>query len=588
MTAQGGQDPNGPVGAAPGPAQPSAAPEHRTASTGDSGARSYADPGRSRLGPKAALAAVALFLVVAAAHAAGTVVVYQLNHLTSSGEEFFPAAGVTVAVLLLVPRRWWPVVLVAAFASELAADAILGEAAGAALGSALANTAEPVLGAALVLHVTGGCPQLSRRRDLVAFVLGAAVAAPVLGALIGAAATRFTQPHGPFLLVFARWWTGNALGVLIVGSLILAWLTRDSSPVRPRFALFEGSLLAVMTCLITWLVFWRLHPALAYLALVPLGWAALRFGTRGATAAGAVIAVVAEWATTTGHGLFAVLSLHHDLALWTLQLFLAVAMVGGLVIAAAVADVSRAEAALRASESAERDARLAASEAHTAERNRLARELHDSISQALFSMTMHASTAQLAMTQAGLDENSPAGRAVARLRTLTAGALAEMRALIFELRPGALADEGLVSALRRQAAAFSAREDVHITVDGPAERPELQPAAEEHSYRIVLEAWHNTVKHAGATAITTTIISDGAAVTVRVADNGHGFDPATVPAGHLGLRTMRERANTIGAALDVVSAPGEGTTLVLRIPTSSAVPDPAVPPRPGQQEVSRP
>jgi signal transduction histidine kinase len=122
--------------------------------------------------------------------------------------------------------------------------------------------------------------------------------------------------------------------------------------------------------------------------------------------------VLAEWATGTGHGLFAVISGNHDQALWFLQLFLAVAMLGGLMIAAAVAEVSRAEVALRASETAERDARLAAEQAHADERTRLARELHDSVSQALFSMTMHASTAQLAMEKAGLAEDSPAARAV--------------------------------------------------------------------------------------------------------------------------------------------------------------------------------
>jgi len=140
--------------------------------------------------------------------------------------------------------------------------------------------------------------------------------------------------------------------------------------------------------------------------------------------AGAVIAVLAEWATAADHGLFAAVSRTHDRALWFLQPFLAVVFLGGLMMAAAVAEVSRAQAALRASQAVER--------------NRLARELHDSVSQALFSMTMHAGTAQLALAKAGLAENSPAARAVARLRTLTAGALAEKRALIFELRPGAL------------------------------------------------------------------------------------------------------------------------------------------------------
>lgn len=510
------------------------------------------------------LGAVALFLAVTAAHAAGMAVVYQSSHLTSAGEVFFPPAGVTVAALLLVPRRWWLVVLAAAFGSELAARLILGEVAGIAIGLALASIAEAALGAVLVLRALGGRPQLSRRRDLTTFMLCAAVAAPVLGALTGAVATRFTHLHGQFLTVFARWWTGGALGVLIVGSLILAWLTQEASPVRPRYALFEGSLLAVMTFLVTWLAFWRWSPELTYLALVPLGWAAIRFGTRGATAAGAVIAFLAEWATAANHGLFAAISHNHDRAVWFLQLFLAVVFLGGLMMAAAVAEVGRAEAALRSSQAVER--------------NRLARELHDSVSQALFSMTMHASAAQLALAKAGVSENSPAARAVARLRTLTAGALAEMRALIFELRPGALAEEGLVSALRRQAAAISAREEVQITVDGPDSRLNLSRTAEEHAYRLVLEAWHNTVKHAGAAAITTTITTGAAAVAVQVNDNGPGFDPASVPPGHLGLQTMRERAAAIGATFHLASAPGKGTSITLQVPNQQSCPGPATSP----------
>jgi signal transduction histidine kinase len=573
MTAQHADNPGCPPPTVPGQDEPQASPlAGRWALPAARGA------GWARRRASTALGAVALFAAVAAAHAAGTAVVYQFSHLTSAGEVFFPAAGVTVAVLLLVPRRWWPVVLAAAFSAELAAHVILGEAAGTAIGAALASTAEPALGAVLVLRALGGRPQLSRRRDLTTFVLCAAVAAPALGALIGAVATRFTYPHGPFLTVFARWWTGGALGVLIVGSLLLAWLTREASPVWARHCLFEGGLLAVITCLVCWLAFWRWPPELAYLALVPLGWAAIRFGTRGATAAGAVIAVLAEWATAAGHGLFAAVSHTHDRALWFLQLFLAVVFLGGLMMAAAVAEVSRAEAALRASEAAERDARLAASDAHATERNRLARELHDSVSQGLFSMTMHAGAAQLALARAGLAESSPAARAIARLRTLTAGALAEMRALIFELRPGALAEEGLVSALRRQGAAISAREEVQITIDGPDSRLNLAPAAEEHAYRVVLEAWHNTVKHAGAAAITTTVTADAAAVTVQVNDDGCGFDPASVPPGHLGLQTMRERAAAIGATFHLASAPGKGTTITFRVPGRQPLPGPATAP----------
>ena len=98
------------------------------------------------------------------------------------------------------------------------------------------------------------------------------------------------------------------------------------------------------------------------------------------------------------------------------------------------------------------------------ERARLARELHDSVSQALFSMTLHARTAQLAMAKQELPEDGPLGQSIAQLRELSQGALAEMRALIFELRPDALPGEGLTAALSKQAAALSARTGLPIHV----------------------------------------------------------------------------------------------------------------------------
>ena len=112
----------------------------------------------------------------------------------------------------------------------------------------------------------------------------------------------------------------------------------------------------------------------------------------------------------------------------------------------------------------------AAQNATLLERQRLARDLHDSVSQALFSMTLHARAAERHLAAAGLDTGSAAAAEVARLHGLSQGALAEMRALIFELRPGALAEEGLAAALRKQAAAVSAREQVPVDVHVP-DRP---------------------------------------------------------------------------------------------------------------------
>ena len=514
--------------------------------------------------------AVGLFAVIAAVHAAGTGIISDLNRVSASGEVLFPAAGVTVAALLLLPRRWWPLVLAAAFCSELAADLVMGEAAVTAAGSAVAVTAGPAVGAGVVLARAVGPLSLSRRRQLAAFVAGPAVLGAGVAALIGAAAAVFTWPHGAFVTVLARWWTSGALGVLIVGGLLVAWLTESAWPIRPRHRAVEGCGLAVCAGVLTWLAFWAWRPGLTYLCLVPLGWAAVRFGARGATTVAALMAVAGEWGTVTDHGLFAAISHDHVQALWLVQLFLAVAVLGGLVLAGQVAELARAEAALRDSERAEREARLAAREAQAAERARLARDLHDSVSQALFSMSMHARTAQLALTRVPHADAGPLARAVSQLRELAAGALAEMRALILELRPDALAEEGLVAALARQAAAICAREQLPVTVEGPDDPLPLPAGAAEHCYRVALEALHNTVKHAAASHATVTIVAADGSVRVSVADDGAGFDPALARPGHLGLRTMAERARAAGGDLEVVTAPGAGTRIQLTVPARPA------------------
>jgi signal transduction histidine kinase len=200
------------------------------------------------------------------------------------------------------------------------------------------------------------------------------------------------------------------------------------------------------------------------------------------------------------------------------------------------------------------------------ERQRLARELHDSVSQALFSMTLHARAAQRHLETAGLGPGEPAAREVERLRELTTGALAEMRALIFELRPGALAEEGLVAAVRKQAAALEARTGTTVRVEAPAERLELAPDVEEHLYRLVLEALNNALKHAEATVIEVDLHLEDGRLVVAVRDDGRGFDPKQDHPGHLGLHTMRDRAGAVGGRLDLTSGPGKGTTVVAQVP----------------------
>ena len=154
---------------------------------------------------------------------------------------------------------------------------------------------------------------------------------------------------------------------------------------------------------------------------------------------------------------------------------------------------------------------------------------------------------------------------VAALRELTASALAEMRALIFELRPDAVTEHGLLEAVTRQSAALTVRTGVAVDVAGPAHRLPLPGDAEEHAYRITLEAINNALKHAAPQHVRVTITDLGGEVTITVSDDGCGFDPTENRIGHLGLRTMRERAERVGAALDLQTAPGVGTTISITL-----------------------
>jgi signal transduction histidine kinase len=182
-------------------------------------------------------------------------------------------------------------------------------------------------------------------------------------------------------------------------------------------------------------------------------------------------------------------------------------------------------------------------------------------------MTMHVRAAQIAMDRERLAPDGRLGRSIVQLRELTQGALAEMRALIFELRPGALNEEGLTAALRKHGAAIQAREGIVVDVAAPEDRIPLDADIEENLYRVAQEALHNVVKHAGAKIVIVRVqpTSDGRLV-VEIADNGVGFDPADVPPGHLGVGTMAERLSQVGGELEILSTPGQGTTVRATVP----------------------
>lgn len=195
------------------------------------------------------------------------------------------------------------------------------------------------------------------------------------------------------------------------------------------------------------------------------------------------------------------------------------------------------------------------------ERQHLARELHDSVSQALYSIVLgtHAAKKQL--------QSNPeaAKQALEYVQTLAEAGLAEMRALIFELRPEILEKEGLVAALAKQLEALEVRH--HVQGELEAERePTLPFSTKQTLFRVVQEALHNVVKHAKATRVKVQLLQQQAQLTLSVADNGVGFDTSHDYTGHIGLKSMRERVTSLGGRFQIASTSKDGTVLTAHIP----------------------
>ncbi len=198
-----------------------------------------------------------------------------------------------------------------------------------------------------------------------------------------------------------------------------------------------------------------------------------------------------------------------------------------------------------------------AQDAVTAERTRLARDLHDAVTQTLFSTTLIADV----LPQLWEMNQAEARRRLEELRLLTRGALAEMRTLLVELRPNALVEVPLPTLLRQLVESLLSRARINIQVSAEGER-KLPADVQVGLYRIAQEALNNVVKHAGASEAVLTLRMEDT-VRLTVVDNGKGFDPSGVTADHLGLKIMRERAESFGAHLIIYSEPDEGTQITV-------------------------
>ncbi len=436
------------------------------------------------------------------------------------------------------------------------------------------NTIEFVLAAYLMRRWLGRRNQLERAGDVARVVAAIGIGTAVSGVIGNLAAVRWGGLHwGDVPTAVRTWWLGDTSGGLLLAPLLLAWGAPPWHLSWGRRQVMEavGILAAVVGLSVA--VFSSHHPV-TYLVFPALVVAALYLGQRGATVALVLAYAVAVTMTAANVGPFVETSIT-DAALST-QLYILIAIVTTLTLGAAVGE--RRRAAVELAESRRREAERAAQE-----RQRIAADLHDSVSQTLFSLGLHAGIAKHEMQRAELPDRSALPAAIDEVANLAHGALVEMRAAIFELRGGAVAEQGLVAALGAHGAALSVRHDIGVSVEGPRERLPLNPDCEELLFRIGQEAMTNAVKHSGSSSVSVQVELDAEAVVMRVVDQGTGFDPSRAYGGHLGMELMRSRAAQAGGSVQVDSSSHTGTTIRVRVPANATV----VAPRQGLPE-SRP
>ena len=239
---------------------------------------------------------------------------------------------------------------------------------------------------------------------------------------------------------------------------------------------------------------------------------------------------------------------------WSFSLLLTWFM--GLVLRRQVALVAELRAVH--GESEERARQVAVLE----ERQRLSRELHDSVTQALYGVSLYAEAASRALSGG---ESGPVATNLQEIRETTQEALGEMRLLLFELRPPLLQEHGLAAALRARLQAVEVRSGLvtDFTVEGDERLP---PNVEQELYRLAQEALNNVLKHGHAGHVSVRLaVADGQAE-LEVADDGVGFEPSLEGAGGLGLRGMRERVERLGGTLHIESSAGVGTRVRVEVP----------------------
>jgi signal transduction histidine kinase len=483
---------------------------------------------------------VAGVLALAGAYYAAAKVGYELEFAGPVAAIVWLPAGVAIAFLSLGGLRFWPGVLV----GDLLANDYAALPLGSALGQTLGNMLEVLVAALLIRRLLARGSPLDSLGGL-ARLLAAIVAGTAISATVGPLSLRAggVISSGDLPEIARTWWLGDAAGALVVIPLALAWY---QPPPRgwARARAVEAVLMLAAVAGLSEIAF-RSESPLTYLVFPALGWAALRFGRRGATLAIAVAVGFAVWNTTHYHGPFVFDSITRSVL--STQLYIAVVAMATLCLAALVFERTRFAERLEASR-----ARLV--KASATERRRLEHNVHDGAQQRLTALAIEL---RLAADRAR-EAHEPGAPVLDAAGAQVDIAINELRELTHGNHPSALTHGGLASAIR----GVAARSAVPVTiVELPSTR--FDDTVEATAYYLFTEVLTNAQKHAHASSIRVRATTTTRTLQLEIVDDGIGG--ATEPADG-GLTGLRDRVEALGGRFDVDSPSGHGTRIVAVMP----------------------
>jgi two-component system sensor histidine kinase UhpB len=470
----------------------------------------------------------------------------------------WPGCAILTGVVLLEPRKLWPLLTAAGLAGFVLYDLRAGLAASSIIRLILVDVAEILTAALGVRSALDSDPRLNSVKSLIKYCFFAVILAPLIAATFGAGSTG-----GNYWISWRIIFLSEALAFLALPPAMLSWVAqlRSWRKTPSRYWIEVGTLIlgvGLLGYVISVTSHQSITPALFY-ALVPfLIWSALRFGSLGVSTSIVIIAFLSISGAIHGRGPFA--SSTPPTNVLSLQLFLLCAAMPFMVLAVLAEEHKHAEGALR-----ELSGRLIT--AQERERTRIARELHDDLSQRMARLLIRLERCR----HGSVEMSEKSSQQLETVYEMASEVSASLRDLSHLLHPATLATLGLETSIAGFCREFS--EQNHINVKFLCHAIPKNPSEDVCLclFRVVQEALRNVGTHSGAQEARVTLTGDGDRIDLSIEDFGIGFDlKSTEGQPTLGLVSMSERARLVDGQFSIHSEPARGTRVSLRVPAKNS------------------